>query len=75
MLLAEHKGPAEPLCSPYDRSYATHIRQLFEKNQLNNHHASAGLKIRVISFDAEEWLMGNEFANISSVEELRKFDT
>lgn len=73
VLLTEHKGLAEPLCSVYDKSCMTHIRGLLEKNQLKITDALAGLKTRVISFDKEEWFIGNEFANINTMEELKKF--
>jgi molybdenum cofactor guanylyltransferase len=73
VLLTEHLGLAEPLCSIYDRSCITHIRPLLEQNQLKITDALAGLKTRVISFDKEEWFAGNEFANINSIEELNKY--
>lgn len=73
VLLTEHKGLAEPLCSVYDKSCSEHIRSLIEKNQLKITEALAGLKTRVISFDAEPWFKEMEFANINSIEELRKY--
>ena len=73
VLLTEHRGLAEPLCSVYDRSCITHIRSLIEQDQLKITDALAGLKTRVISFDKEGWFRGNEFANINSIEELRKY--
>lgn len=73
VLLAEHLGFAEPLCSVYDRNCITHIRPLLEQNQLKITDALEGLKTRVVSFDKEEWFAGNEFANINSIEELRKY--
>ena len=75
VLLTEHRGLAEPLCSVYDRSCITHIRSLLEKDQLKITDALAGLKTRVISFDKEGWFRGNELANINSIEELRKYDS
>ena len=74
VLLTEHKGLAEPLCSVYDKQCATHIRSLLEQNQLKITDALEGLKTRVISFDKEEWFSGNEFANINSEDELQKFE-
>jgi molybdopterin-guanine dinucleotide biosynthesis protein A len=74
VLLTEHKGLAEPLCSVYDRRCATLIRSLLEENQLKITDALAGLKTRVISFEKKEWFKGNEFANINSIEELRKYN-
>ena len=74
VLLTEHNGLAEPLCSVYDKNCASHFRILIEKNQLKITDALGGLKTRVISFDKESWFKGNEFANINSIEELRKFD-
>lgn len=75
VLLTEHLGKAEPLCSIYDRSCISHIRSLIEQDQLKITDAIAGLKTRVISFDREEWFSGNEFANINSIEELKKYDS
>ena len=73
VLLTEHLGLAEPLCSVYDRNCITHIRPLLEQNQLKITDALEGLKTRVISFDNEDWFAGNEFANINSIEELNKY--
>jgi molybdenum cofactor guanylyltransferase len=74
VLLTEHSGKAEPLCSVYDRSCITHIRSKLEQDQLKITHALEGLKTRVISFDEEEWFRGNEFANINSDDELKQFE-
>lgn len=73
VLLTEHRGMAEPLCSVYDKDCAAHIRPLLEQDQLKITDALAGLKTRMISFDREEWFHGNEFANINSIEELKKY--
>jgi molybdopterin-guanine dinucleotide biosynthesis protein A len=73
VLLTEHEGKAEPLCSVYDKNCMAHIRQVLEINQLKITAAFTGLKTRVISFDKEDWFAGNEFANINSVEELNKY--
>lgn len=73
VLLAEHQGKAEPLCSIYDSSCISHFRTQLEQNHLKITDALDGLKTRVISFDKEEWFVGNEFANINSIEELRKY--
>lgn len=73
VLLTEHKGLAEPLCSLYDRSCLTHIKSCIEQNQLKITDALVGLTIKPISFDHEKWFSGNEFANINTIEELRKF--
>lgn len=73
VLLTEHLGLAEPLCSVFDKNCMTQFRQLLEKNQLKITDALVGLKTRVISFDKEEWFVGNEFANINSIEELNKY--
>lgn len=75
VLLTEHKGMVEPLCSVYDQSCITHIRSLLEQDQLKITDALAGLKIRVISFDEEGWFRGNEFANINSIDELNKYNS
>jgi molybdopterin-guanine dinucleotide biosynthesis protein A len=74
-VLAEHKGKVEPLCAIYDRSCIARLRLQLEQNQLKITTALEGLKTRVISFDGEEWFTGNEFANINSIEELRKYDS
>ncbi|MFN8290170.1 MAG: molybdenum cofactor guanylyltransferase [Chitinophagaceae bacterium] len=73
VLLTEHKGLAEPLCSVYDNRCAAAFRGLLEQDQLKITDALAGLKTRVISFDKEDWFRGNEFANINTIEELNKF--
>lgn len=75
VLLTEHQGKAEPLCSVYDRSAMAHIRRLIDQDQLKITNAIAGLKTRVVSFDRNEWFRGNEFANINSIEELKKYDS
>lgn len=74
VLLTEHQGKAEPLCSIYDRCCVTQLMSQLEENHLKITDALAVLKIRVISFDKEEWFTGNEFANINSIEELRKYE-
>ena len=74
VLLTEHQGKAEPLCSVYDRNCITHIRLRLEQNQLKITDALEGLKTRVISFDKEDWFKGNEFVNINSFEEMRKYE-
>jgi len=73
VLHTEHEGKMEPLCSVYDRNCIPHIRLLLEQNQLKITNATAGLKTRRISFDGEDWFKGNEFANINSIEELKKY--
>jgi molybdopterin-guanine dinucleotide biosynthesis protein A len=74
VLLIEHAGKAEPLCSLYDRNCIAHIRSLLEQDQLKITTALEGLKTRVVSFDGEEWFRGDEFANINSDEELKRFE-
>ena len=73
VLLTEHLVKAEPLCSVYDRSCIGHLRSQLEQNHLKITNALEGLKTRVISFDNEDWFIGNEFANINSIEELNKY--
>jgi molybdopterin-guanine dinucleotide biosynthesis protein A len=73
VLLTEHKSLAEPLCSVFDKNCMAHISHLLEQNQLKITDALAGLKTRVISFDTAPWFIGNEFANINTIEELRKY--
>jgi molybdopterin-guanine dinucleotide biosynthesis protein A len=72
-ILSGHKDMAEPLCAVYDRSCIAHLRLKLEQNQLKITHALEGLKTRVISFDDEDWFVGNEFTNINSIEELNKY--
>ena len=75
VLLTEHQGKAEPLCSVYDRNCITHIRLQIEQNQLKITDALERLKTRTISFDNEVWFKGNEFTNINSFEEMRKYES
>ena len=75
VLLTEHNGKAEPLCSVYNKNCLIHIRLLLEQNQLKITKALEELNTRVISFDDEPWFCGNEFVNINSIEELRKYDS
>ena len=70
VLLSEHLGMPEPLCSVYDRSCLPHIRQRIEEDQLKITDALAGLKTRVVSFDQEPWFRGNEFTNFNYPEDL-----
>ena len=74
VLLVSHRNKAEPLCSIYDKNCVAHIRPLLEQNQLKITSALEGLKTRVISFDNEDWFTGNEFTNINSIDELRKYE-
>ena len=75
ILLTEHLGKAEPLCCVYDKSCIPYIRSQLVQNQLKITTALDGLKTRVISFDKEDWFIGNEFANINSIEELKKYNS
>ncbi|MFZ9388262.1 MAG: molybdenum cofactor guanylyltransferase [Chitinophagaceae bacterium] len=75
VLLTEHRGKPEPLCSVYDQACITPVRQRLEQDQLKITDALAGLKTRVISFDAEPWFRGNEFTNLNSPGELRDLDS
>lgn len=75
VLLSQHRGLAEPLCSVYDKRCAVQIRAMLDKNQLKITDALAGLKTRTISFDTEDWFYGNEFANINSPDELSSLET
>jgi len=70
VLLSEHLGMSEPLCSVYDRACLPHIRQRIEEDQLKITDALAGLNTRVISFDGEPWFRGNEFTNFNYPEDL-----
>lgn len=73
VLITEHLGKAEPLCSVYDRNCIMHLSRQLEQNHLKITHALEGLKTRVISFDKEEWFLGNEFANINSMGDFNKY--
>lgn len=73
-LITEHRGKVEPLCSVYDRNCITHIRLQIEQNQLKITDALERLKTRTISFDNEAWFKGNEFTNINSFEEMKKYE-
>lgn len=70
VLLTMHKGKEEPLCSVYDKSCIPHFKKLIEAGQLKITDALMGLKTRMISFDKEEWFMGNEFTNINTPGQL-----
>lgn len=69
-LLTMHKEKEEPLCSVYDKSCIPHFQWLIEQDQLKITDALMGLKTRSISFDNENWFIGNEFANINSPDQL-----
>lgn len=73
VLLTKHLGKAEPLCSVYDRNCIPHFRTLLEQHQLKITDALKGLKTRVISFDTEVWFKGNEFININSMDDVKKY--
>lgn len=75
VLLTEHLGKAEPLCSVYDKNCIPHFKSLLEQNHLKITDALKGLTTRVTSFDKEEWFKGNEFTNINSIDELKKYDS
>lgn len=75
VLLAEHEGRPEPLCSIYDRRCIRRLQGALQKEQLKITDALAGLRTRVISFDGEPWFRGNEFANINTPEEREKYDS
>lgn len=74
VLLTIYKDKEEPLCSVYDKNCIPHFKNLIEKDQLKITDGMVGLKTRTISFDKECWFIGNEFTNINSVEELKKFE-
>lgn len=74
VLITEHNGMAEPLFAVYDRSCIPHFRALLEAGRLKITDALAGLKVRVINFDGRDWFAGNEFTNINTAEELRKYE-
>ncbi len=75
VLLTEHLGKAEPLCSVYAKNCIPHFKALLEQNQLKITDALIGLKTSVTSFDKEEWFKGNEFTNINSIDELKEYDS
>ena len=70
VLLTMHTEKEEPLCSVYDKSCIPHFKQLIEAGQLKITDAFMGLKTRMISFDKENWFVGNEFANINTPDQL-----
>lgn len=74
VLLTEHLGKSEPLCSVYDKNCLEHISKQLEQDHLKITDALAGLNTRVISFDKEDWFEGNEFANINSPNDLKYFE-
>ncbi len=73
-LISLHQGKDEPLCSIYDKRCIPHFKLLLEQDQLKIIDAISGLKTRKIGFDKEPWFAGNEFANINSIEELRRYE-
>lgn len=73
-LISMHNNMEEPLCSVYDKSCIPHFKILLEQDRLKITDALAGLKTKKISFDQEDWFAGNEFANINSIEELRRYE-
>jgi len=73
VLLTEHLGKAEPLCSVYSKNCITHFGKLLEKNQLKITDSLTGLKTRTVCFDHESWFRGNEFVNINTEEEFQKY--
>ena len=75
VLLTEHLGKAEPLCSVYDKNCIPHFKSLLEQNHLKITDALKGLTTRVTSFDKEEWFKGNEFTNINFIDELKEYDS
>lgn len=72
-LITLHQDKEEPLCSIYNKSCVQHFKALLQRGRLKITDALMGLKTRMISFDKEEWFVGNEFANINSDEELQKY--
>ena len=72
-LVTEHNGKAEPLCAIYDRNCIPHFHTLLKQGKLKVIDALQGLKTVLINFDKEAWLTKNEFANINTPEELKKY--
>lgn len=70
VLLTMHKDKEEPLCSVYDKSCASHFKNLIEAGQLKITNALTGLKAKTICFDKEEWFIGTEFTNINTPGQL-----
>lgn len=75
VLLTEHQGKAEPLCSIYDLHCIPHLRKCLEENHLKITDALQGLHTRVISFDEAGWFRGNEFANMNTPDSLTGSET
>lgn len=72
-LVTEHNGKAEPLCAVYDRSCIPHFRKALEAERLKITVALQGLKTVYISFDREDWMTKELFANINTPEELNEY--
>ena len=72
VLLTQHLGRAEPLCSIYDASCIPHFKMKLDKDELKITDALKGLQCREISFDSETWFNGNEFSNLNTPDELNK---
>jgi molybdopterin-guanine dinucleotide biosynthesis protein A len=72
-LVAVYNNKPEPLCAIYDRNCIPHFRTLIEQGKLKITDALQDLKTRMVNFDKEDWVTGNEFANINTSEELERY--
>jgi molybdopterin-guanine dinucleotide biosynthesis protein A len=71
-VISIHNSLEEPLCSLYNKTCIPHFKKLLDDRRLKIIDALQGLKIKKINFDDKEWFKGHEFANINSMEELKK---
>ena len=73
VLVTVHRGKTEPLCAVYKRKCAPHFQSFLEKGKLKVTDAFAGLHMAVMNFDYEKWVINDEFTNINTPEELKKY--
>jgi molybdopterin-guanine dinucleotide biosynthesis protein A len=73
VLFTEHRGKAEPLFSVYDKTCIPIILSSLKSGKLKITEALHELHTKKICFDKENWFSGNEFANINSLEEWKKY--
>jgi molybdopterin-guanine dinucleotide biosynthesis protein A len=73
VLLTEHRGKAEPLCSVYDKTCIPKFLSSLKSEKLKITEALQEVNRKTICFDNEEWFRGNEFTNINSMEEWKNY--
>lgn len=74
VLLTEHRGKAEPLCSVYDVRCIPTIEGALKAGRLKVTDALEQLNVRTISFDDAPWFQSDSFANLNTLEALQKYD-